>query len=191
MKYIGKSNIALRKLINVFGAESIKSLGKFYSIPNRDINNIFTRNNKGVFNISYDLLMVVMTSKRLNVQYSIDLGSLSAEGKNFSINLLKNLLNCDSLWECLVEACSCNSVIKSALETIKTLILLKLLSIDIRRYCNPNNYEIEILLLYPCPKTKIILKDSGVVFYYGNFYYGETSNPSELIGWIKHRNIIA
>lgn len=33
MKYIGKSNIALRNLINIFGAEPIESLGKFYSTP--------------------------------------------------------------------------------------------------------------------------------------------------------------
>lgn len=131
--------------------------------------------------------MVVMTFRRLNIQYGLDIDSLSAEGKNFSINLLKDLLNCSSLWECLVEVCSCNNVIRNALETIKTSIALNSLSVRIRRYCNPNDYEIEI---NPCPKTSIILKDSGVVFYECNFYYGETSNPSELIGWIKHRNIV-
>lgn len=183
MKYIGKSNIALRKLINVFGAESIKSLGKFYSIPNRDINNIFTRNNKGVFNISYDLLMVVMTSKRLNVQYGIDLGSLSAEGKNFSINLLKNLLNCDSLWECLVEACSYNDTMKNALDAAKSLISpLRLLSVRVKYYYNQNDYNIEIHLR---PGTTILLKDSEITYYSRHHYFGETKDSSRLIDWMK------
>lgn len=132
--------------------------------------------------------MVVMTFRRLNIQYGIDIDSLSTSGKKFSMNLLKNLLNRDSLWECLVEACSCNDTMKNALDAAKSLISpLRSLSIRIKCYYNQNNYNIDVRL---SPRTTILFKDSGVVFYEGNFYYGETSNPSELIGWIKHRNIV-
>lgn len=187
MKYIGKSNIALRNLINIFGAEPIKSLGKFYSTPGyRSLgsdSDIFVKDDKGLLHISYNQLMVVMTFRRLNIQYGLDIDSLSAEGKNFSINLLKNLLNCSSLWECLIETCSCNDTMKNALDAAKSLISpLRSLSVRIKCYYNQNNYNIDVRLN---PGTTILFNDLGVVYYGNNHYFGETSDPSELIDWMR------
>lgn len=187
MKYIGKSNIALRNLINIFGAEPIKSLGKFYRTPGyRSLgsdSDIFVKNDKELLHISYNSLIVVMTSRRLNIQYGIDLGSLSAEGKNFSINLLKNLLNCSSLWECLVEACSCNDIMKDALDAAKSFISpLRSLSVRVKYYYSQNDYNIEIHLR---PGTTILLKDSEITYYSRHHYFGETKDSSRLIDWMK------
>ena len=187
MRYIGKSNIALRNLINIFGAEPIESLGKFYSTPGyRSLgsnSDIFVKDDKGLLHISYNQLMVVMTFRRLNIQYGLDIDSLSAEGKNFSINLLKDLLNCSSLWECLVEVCSCNDTRKNALDAAKSLISpLRSLSIRIKCYYNQNNYNIDVRLN---PRTTILFNDLGVVYYGNNHYFGETSDPSELIDWMR------
>lgn len=185
MKYIGKGNMALQNFINTFGTESVMSLGKFYYIPNYgySINDIFIRKGEIIFHISCDSHMVIMTSSEINIQYGIDLDSLSIDGKRFSINLLKELLECKNLKESLFKACSPNSLMLEALKNVKNLSRIKSLSVRIKYYSSISSYEIE---LWFRPGITIMLMESTVTCKNLGDCFATEKNYFEIANWIEN-----
>ena len=187
MKYIGKSNTILKGLINSFGAELINNLGRFYCSSNYDSRcDIFIKRARIISYIEYNEYgtgLVIMTSEKINIQYGVDSANLSISGKVFSINLLDDLLECKSLKESFLKACSFNNLMKKALESI-TIPHLGALSIRVRCYYSSSNYKIE---LWFHPNTTIILTgDSTVTCNKCGDSFTTREDYNKIVNWIKN-----